>query len=78
MHKAEKVGISTDHLRELLVEGTNWEGIENERKDLQGKVEMEELKEKVIAEVQGGVEGVNGSFTSNSEGQTSSTDAAAS
>lgn len=49
---AEKMGISTDYLRDMLVDASNWESIEVATKDLQGKVDLEKMKEKVIAEVQ--------------------------
>jgi hypothetical protein len=51
MIMAEKLGISTDQLREALIEASNWDMIQNLTKDLRAKVELEAMKAQVKADI---------------------------
>ena len=51
MIAAEKIGVSADHLREMLVEGNNWAGIQRVTKDLKAKVELEAMKAQVKGDI---------------------------
>lgn len=51
MIAAEKFGVNADHLREMLVEGNNWVGIQRVTKDLKATVELEAMKAQVKADI---------------------------
>lgn len=48
---AEKLGINTDHLREMLVDGSNWDGIQRLTNDLKANVEVEAVRAQVKADI---------------------------
>jgi hypothetical protein len=48
---AEKMGTNADQLREMLVEGNNWDGMQTVTKDLKAKMELEAMKAQVKADI---------------------------
>ena len=48
---AEKIGINTDQLREVLVEASNWGRIQTLTKELKAKVDLEAMKAQVKADI---------------------------